>query len=66
MDPTIGAVQSNRSGVHDLPSEMVEQTRYYRDGVLSLGALMTVCSQARQIYQERPKATLFALIRSSS
>ena len=66
MDPTTGAVQSNRSGVHDLPSEMVEQIMYCIDGVLYLGALMTVCSQARPIYQERPKATLFALIRSST
>ena len=66
MDPTTGAVQSNRSGIHDLPDEMGEQMMYCPDGVLSLHALLVVYSQARQIYPEGTEATLFAIIRNTT
>ena len=66
MDPTKGAVQSNRSGIHDLPNDIVEQFMYCLDSVLSLHALMTVYPQARQIYQEGAEAIFFAIIRNST
>ena len=64
VNPTTGARQSHRSGIHDLPIEVVEQIMYCLGGVLSLHALMTVYSQARRIYQEGTEATLFAVIRN--
>ena len=66
VDPTTGAVQSDRSGIHDLPNEIVEQNMDCLDGVLSFQALMTVYSQAWRIYQESTEATLFAVIRNST
>lgn len=34
MDPATGAVKSNRSGIHNLPNEVIEQVMYCLHGVL--------------------------------
>ena len=59
-------MQSNRSSIHNLPNEIVEQIIYCLDGVLFLHALMTVYSPSTANYQEGTEATLFAVIRNST